>query len=125
MKPSKADRCRHAKLASEAGRAASGRHHVLVGLLDRPLCALIENPAGLGRDHTARRTHQQANSQPLLELDNSLRDGRLSDALMSSHRRKRTGIDDAYEDFQCCESIHLALHWNKPYPFLRLLPTKW
>src|SRR5258708_7885150 len=41
---------------------------------------------------------------------------------MRSTRRERAGIDDQHEDFQCGESVHLALHRKEPYPFLRLLP---
>jgi hypothetical protein len=85
MEPSEADRCRHAQLPAEAIRASLRRHHRFVGFLDRPLSALVEGLAGLGRDYTPRRTKQQAHAQPLLELDHGLRDGWLSDALAASY----------------------------------------
>src|SRR5258708_8161100 len=96
MEPSKENRCRHAKLAREAARAPSRRHHGLIGLLDRPLRTLIKNPAGLGRDHPARRTHQQANSQPLLKLDNGLRHHRLPNTFMPTPPPKPPPTDDPH-----------------------------
>src|SRR5579859_7606702 len=96
-----------------------------MGLLDRPLRVLIENPTGLSRVQAARRTHQQADSQPLLELDNSLGYRRLTYFLGARHRRKRARIDDAHKHLQRRESVHLALQLNEPHDFVRLFSRKW
>src|SRR5271156_5073004 len=96
-----------------------------MSLLDRPLRTLIENPAGLGRNQAPRRTHEQANSQPLFELDNSLGNRRLTDVLVARHRRKRAGIDDAYKHLQCRESVHSGLQSNEPQALVRLFLPKW
>jgi len=125
VEPPEADRRRHTKLAGETAGAAARGQHGLVGFLDRPLRPLIENAASLGRDHAARRTQQQTDSQPVLKLDDSLRNGRLSDTLRPRHRRKRAGVDDTHEELQSRKPVHSAHLWNKRHVFLRPRPTKW
>jgi hypothetical protein len=69
--------------------AGAARHRLgLVGLLDRPLGALVEALPGLGRRQTVRRAHQQAHAQARLELRHGLGDRRLTHVERPRGRRE-------------------------------------
>ncbi len=86
-------------------RAARGEFG-LVGFLDRPLRALIEIPARLGRRQTVSRTQQQTRAEPLLELRDRFGDGWLADTQLLGSAGERAGLDDADKGFHRGHTIH-------------------
>ena len=98
-----------AQMAREAVSFATRGIIGLADLLDRSLRVMVELPTCRGERKAARRAHEQAHAEPLLQCRDRLGNCGLADAHLPCRRGKGRSLDRANERFHCCQVIHVSI----------------
>src|SRR5258708_1752009 len=92
----------------ESGMRTARSKLRLFHFFDRPAGVHIEVLSSFSRRHGTSGSHQQTYAQPLLELRNALRDGRLTNVQVPCGCGERSGLQHADECGHRCETVHMG-----------------